>query len=197
MLADIGRAIAQTVPQDAAIDGTGLEVTSASAHFVSRAGRTRTRYVKLLLGVLCGSVIPVSLVVDWGPSHDMRQAWALRDKMITTCTPTALWGDAAFDSERWHAANWEGWGVPSYASVVVRSKDGHVTGSHRNLFSSTRAEGYGRRWMCESVNSAIKRISGSILRSRKPSTLFAEAAMKVAAYAIKVRRGRRARRVLD
>ena len=197
MLADIGRAIAQTVPQDAAIDGTGLEVTSASAHFVSRAGRTRTRYVKLLLGVLCGSVIPVSLVVDWGPSHDMRQAWTLREKMKDTCTPTALWGDAAFDSERWHAANWEGWGVPSYASVVVRSKDGHVTGSHRNLFSSTRAEGYGRRWMCESVNSAIKRISGSILRSRKPSTLFAEAAMKVAAYAIKVRRGRRARRVLD
>jgi len=40
--------------------------------------------------------------------------------------------------------------------------------------------------MCESVNSAIKRTTGSTLRSRKQNTLFAEAAFKVAAYAIKV-----------
>jgi hypothetical protein len=64
VLASVGRAIVKDRPQDAAIDGTGLEVTSASAHFVSRAGRTRTRFVKLMLGVLCASVIPVSLVVD-------------------------------------------------------------------------------------------------------------------------------------
>jgi len=40
--------------------------------------------------------------------------------------------------------------------------------------------------MCECVNSAIKRTTGSTLRSRKQNTLFAEAAFKVAAYAIKV-----------
>ena len=197
VLASIGRAIAENVPQDAALDGTGLEVTSASAHFVSRAGRTRTKYVKVLLGVLCASVIPVSLVVDWGPSHDMKQAWALREKMKETCTPTALWGDAAFNSDRWHAANWEGWGVPGYAPVVIRSKDGRVNGLYRNTFSSVRPKEYGRRWMCESVNSAMKRVSGSMLRSRTPSTLFAEAALKVAAYAIKVRWGWVWGRVLD
>lgn len=73
VLAGIGRVIAKNRPQDAAIDGTGLEVTSASAHFVSRAGRKRTRFVQVVLGVLCGAVIPVSLVVGWGPSHDMKQ----------------------------------------------------------------------------------------------------------------------------
>jgi hypothetical protein len=36
------------------------------------------------------------------------------------------------------------------------------------------------------VNSAIKRMTGSVLRSRKENTLFAEAAFKVAAYAVKV-----------
>ena len=45
---------------------------------------------------------------------------------------------------------------------------------------------YGRRWMCESVNNANKRMTGSTPRSRKQNTLFAEAALKVAAYAIKV-----------
>jgi hypothetical protein len=189
VLASIGRAIAREQPQDAAMDGTGLEVTSASAHFISRAGRTRTKFVKLMLGVLCTTVIPVSLVVDWGPSHDMKQAWTLREKMMRTCDAkqlTMLWGDGAFDSERWHKANWDEWGVTSYAPTTVRSRDGHVNGLYRKAFSELRPEGYGRRWMCESVNSAIKRISGSTLRSHKQNTQFAEAALKVAAYAIKV-----------
>lgn len=185
VLASIGRAVCTARPQDAAIDGTGLEVTSASAHFVSRAGRKRTRFVKLMLGVLCASVLPVALVVDWGPSHDMKQAWTLREKMIRTCTPTMLWGDGAFDCEAWHRANWDDWGVPSYAPTTVKSADGHVNGFYRNAFQIPVNE-YGRRWMCESVNSAIKRISGSTLRSRNDNTLFAEAALKVAAYAIKV-----------
>jgi len=138
-----------------------------------------------MLGVLCAAVIPVSMVVDWGPSHDMRQAWTLREKMKGTCKPTWLWGDGAFDSERWHKANWEDWGVPSYAPTTVRSADGHVNGLYRSMFR-VQAKEYGRRWMCESVNSGIKRVSGSTLRSRKQNTLFAEAALKVAAYAIKV-----------
>lgn len=96
-----------------------------------------------------------------------------------------LWGDGAFDSERWHEANWKGWGAPSYAPTTVRSADGHVKGLYRNACQTPVAE-YGRRWMCESVNSAIKRINGSTPRSRKQATLFAEAALKVAAYAIKV-----------
>lgn len=185
VLASIGRAVSKRTPQDAALDGTGLEVTSASAHFVSRAGRQRTRFVKVMLGVLCASVIPVSLVVDWGPSHDMKQAWILRQKMRATCTPTMLWGDGAFDCEDWHRANWEQWGVPSYAPTTVRSRSGRVHGLYRNTFQR-RVREYGRRWTCESVNSAIKRTCGSTLRSRKQNTLFAEAALKVAAYAVKV-----------
>jgi Transposase DDE domain len=185
VLSSIGRVIAKNQPQDAAVDGTGLEVTSASAHFVSRAGRKRTKFVKVMLGVLCTAVCPVALVVDWGPSHDMKQAWTLREKMMNTCTPTMLWGDGAFDSEPWHKANWEEWGVPSYAPTRVMSADGHVNGLYRNLFQNQVKE-YGRRWMCESVNSGIKRTSGSTLRSIKDNTLFAEAALKVAAYAIKV-----------
>lgn len=46
-------------------------------------------------------------------------------------------------------------------------------------------KGSGRRWACESVNSAIKRTTGGSLRSRKESTLFTEAALKVAAYAVR------------
>lgn len=184
VLRSIGRAVNQARPQAASIDGTGLETTSASAHFISREGRKRTKFVKLLIGVLCATVIPCALVVDWGPSHDMRQAWKLRDKLIETTKPTTLWGDGAFDCEAWHQANWRQWGVPSYAPTTVRSADGHVNGFFREAFQ-IKVEEYGQRWMSETINSAIKRTTGSTLRSRKQNTLFAEAALKVAAYAIR------------
>ncbi len=184
VMASIGRATLKARPQDAAIDGTGLETTSASAHFVSRAGRKRTKFVKLTLIALCAGVLPSALVVDWGPSHDMRQAWALREKMKAVGRPTVLWGDGAFDSEAWRIANLTGWGVVSHAPPTVRRKDGRVSGALRTL-CRRRPRGYGRRWMCESVNSAIKRTMGGSLRSRKENTLFAEAALKAAAYAVK------------
>lgn len=90
VLASIARTISKSRPQDAAVDGTGLEATSASAHFVSRAGRKRTKYVKPMPGVLCSSVPPGAPVIDRGPSHDMRQAWSLREKMKGSVTPTML-----------------------------------------------------------------------------------------------------------
>ncbi|MBL8874176.1 MAG: transposase [Phycisphaerae bacterium] len=184
VLRTIGSAVNKANPQDAALDGTGMETTTASAHYTSRVGRKRTRFVKLMIGVLCAGVIPATLVVDWGPSHDMKQAWTLREKLKATTKPGWLWGDKAFDCEEWHRANWEDWGVPSYAPTVVKSADGHVNGLYRGAFVNAAAE-YGRRAASESVNSGIKRTSGSTLRSRKENTLFAEAAFKVLAYAIK------------
>lgn len=189
VLKTLGRAAVKHRRQDAALDGTGVETTSASAHFVSRAGRKRTRYVKLMLAVLCASVMPVAVVVGWGPTNDMREAWATRDKLLAACgrsPPTMLWGDGAFDCEAWHRSNWEEAQTPSYAPVTVKRKDGAVGGFYRSAFHQMRPREYGRRWMCESVNSAIKRMTGSVLRSRKENTLFAEAAFKVAAYAVKV-----------
>lgn len=97
-----------------------------------------------------------------------------------------MWGDGAYDSEAWHEANRRVWGVPSYAPTTVRIADGSVTGLYRRAFADMRPSEYGRRWVCESVNSAIKRFSGSSLRSRGETTLFNEAALEVAAYAIKV-----------
>lgn len=189
VLTTLGRAAVKHERQDAALDGTGVETTSASAHFVSRAGRRRTKYVKLMIAVLCASVMPAALVVGWGPTHDMREAWAVRAKLLDACgrsPPTMLWGDGAFDCEAWHRRNWEETKTPSYAPVTVKRHDGSVGGFYRKAFHEVRPREYGRRWMCESVNSAIKRMTGSTLRSRKERTLFAEAALKVAAYALKV-----------
>lgn len=68
MIRTIGRAAgeAKFAKSSAAMDATGLETTSASAHFQSRAGRTRRKWVKVSTIVLCGSLLPLSLVLGWG-----------------------------------------------------------------------------------------------------------------------------------
>ena len=57
-----------------AIDATGRETTVASAHFVSRAGRPRRRWVKLSLSVVCGCLFPLGLVLGWADQRQERRA---------------------------------------------------------------------------------------------------------------------------
>ena len=68
MVRTIGRAAGEPefAKTSAAMDATGLETTTASAHFQSRSGRTRRKWVKVSTIVLCGSLLPLSLVLDWG-----------------------------------------------------------------------------------------------------------------------------------
>lgn len=191
-LRDLARVKMKHVKQNAALDGTGVETTSASAHFISRlegAGRRRTKFVKIMLGVLCAAVMLGAMEVGWGPTNDMREAWRVREKLLEACgenKPTMLFGDGAFVCEAWHRANWETTNTHSYAPVTIKSDDGSVGGLYRNAFSEMKPREYGQRWTCKSANSAIKRMTGATLRSRKENTLFTEAALKVAAYTINV-----------
>jgi len=55
------------VVKEVAIDSTGVETSSASAHFVSRSKRKRGGYVKLSFAVACTSIVLVSLAISIGP----------------------------------------------------------------------------------------------------------------------------------
>ena len=44
--------------KDVAMDSTGLETTSASAHFQTRSGRKPKKFIKLSACFLAGSLIP-------------------------------------------------------------------------------------------------------------------------------------------
>jgi hypothetical protein len=95
MIRTIGRAAGKPkfAKTSAAMDATGLE-TTASAHFQSRAGRTRRKWVKVSAIVLCGSLLPLSLVLDWGPGNDKRQAKELMTKASKATLPAKLYADA-------------------------------------------------------------------------------------------------------
>lgn len=184
-LREVGKGVLAGTSPDAAMDSTGVETTCASAHFVSRSGKQRGRFVKLSIVALCGLVMPVALVVGWGPGSDHTDAVALARKAARVLTPTTLWCDKGYDSEAFHEHCWDTWGTISFAPARVREGQVVVSGDHRWMMKE-KWPGYGRRWHVESVNSGMKRTVGSTLAARTERTLFHEAALKVLTYAIRV-----------
>lgn len=180
ILAEVGA----PADQDAAMDSTGLETGGASAHFTSRAGRKRTKFVKVSALILCGLLLPAAATADWGPSHDMKQAYAVLNVAAKTVKPSFLWMDAAYDCDELHRRCWIDWGVSSYAPPVVKRRDGTLGGFFRPFMAMSVRE-YGRRWHQESFHSALKRTMGSTLSARTERGMFNEALLKVLAYAVR------------
>jgi len=187
MLATLAQAAAEPDAYlEAAMDATGLESSAASAHFVSRSGKRRKKYVKVSVLILCGSLIPASMVLDWGPGNDKVQAKELMDKAALSVRPDLLYADAGYDAE-WVHSYCVDWGVMGVIKPVRHKQDGSLGGVYRSQMTEKTLKdlGYGTRWEVESFMSGMKRTMGSILNARTDRGLMTDAAMKVLAYAIR------------
>lgn len=189
MIQTIGRAAGEEAfgKGAAAMDATGLETTTASAHFQCRRGGQRRKWVKISTIVLCGSLLPLGLVLDWGPNNDKCQAKALIAKASESTLPAKLYADAGYDAEWIHDQCRLEWGVESVIKPAVHRADGQRNGHWRSGMTEKylQHKGYGQRWAVESFFSGLKRTMGSMLTSRKPDQLLAEAAFRVLAYALR------------
>jgi len=189
MIRTVGKAaFRQTVePTAAAMDATGLETTTASAHFQCRRGGERRKWVKVSIIILCGSLLPMSLVMDWGPTNDKCQAQDLISKAQVVAMPDTLYADAGYDAEWIHVQCREEWGAESVIKPAVHRADGKRNGIWRSGMSKNylaKME-YGKRWAVETFFSGLKRTMGSMLTSRKPNQLLKEAAFRVLAYTLR------------
>jgi hypothetical protein len=185
-LAEAAQASDDSVCKEAAMDATGLETSSASAHYVSRSGRKRRGFVKVSVLVLGGSLIPASAVLGYGPGNDKTQARELMDKASRSVRPDILYADPGYDAEWVHRYCHEDWGVMPVIKPV-KHKDGPPGGAYRSLMTESRLKklGYGRRWLVECYNSALKRTTGSTLNAKTHRGRMIDAATKVLAYAIR------------
>jgi hypothetical protein len=165
-------------------DSTGVACSVASRHFELRAGRGRGRYIKLAVLVACGSLMPASLHVTFGPTNEMEGVYDLVWRASGRCQPAWAYYDAGFDSERLHTLHRDGWGVRSVIPPVPKTADGSIRTPHRASCRPLPGN-YGRRWHVESFFSGLKRVCGSAVRAIKPANQLAEAAMKVLAYALR------------
>ena len=189
MLATLAEAVASADPEaylDAAMDATGLETSGASAHFVSRAGKTRKKFVKVSVLILCTSLVPASMVLGWGPGNDKTQAGELIDRASAAVRPDLLYADAGYDAE-WVHERCVDWGVMSVIKPARHKKDGSLGGLYRSQMTEANLKklGYGRRWLAETFMSGMKRTMGSTLNATSERGQMMDAAMKVLAYAIR------------
>ncbi len=173
--------------EEASLDSSGLETSSMSAHYQSRSGQSRKKYVKLSICVLAGSMLPAGLVVSWGPYNDKREARPLLAKTQHVTQPVRLFADKGYDAEWVHEFCRDDWNVESWIPPAVHRQDGGVNGRYRSQMTKRRLKknGYGRRWIVESFFSGLKRTMGSALNARTDQSLFVEAGLKVLAYALR------------
>lgn len=187
-LGKLGQESADRKTQAVVIDSTGLEPSAASAHFVSRSGKQRRKWIKLSVAVLCGSLLPVAAVLSWGPGNDLREArQLLTQSMAQIRPPTVLYADAGYDAEWVHSLCRQTYGIKrTVIKPARRAADGTCKGFYRSKMSEQylKTHGYGKRWAVETYMSGLKRITGATLSARKSGSMFKEAAFKVLAYAL-------------
>lgn len=174
------------VVRELAVDSTGVETTSASVHFHSRAKRRRNAYVKLSLAVATTSITLVSMALSMGPSNDLCEAREVVFRAAGRCNPDWVLGDKGFDAESFHTLCKSAWDCQTHVPPVPKTKDKTIrSGPDRIRCGRLRPHHYGRRWHIESFNSGMKRTCGSTLAARSEQTLLAEAGLKALAYAIR------------
>jgi len=173
------------IVKEVAVDSTGIETSSASAHFVSRSKRKRDGYIKLSLAIACTSIILVSLAISVGPCNDLCEASEVLFKASGRCSPDWMLLDSGYDAERMHSFS-AGWGAMSYIPPVPKTKDGTIkSGPGRIRCGMHRPYLAGKRWHVESFISGMKRTCGSTLAARSQAALKIEAGLKALAYAIR------------
>jgi hypothetical protein len=173
------------VVKELAVDSTGVETSSASAHFVSRAKRKREGYVKLSMAVACNAIVLVSLVISIGPCNDLCEASAVLWRASGRCSPDWTLMDKGYDAESMHSFC-AGWDAISYIPPVAKTKDGTIkSGEGRIRCGRHRPYLAGNRWHVESFISGMKRTCGSTLAARSEPALMIEAGLKALAYAIR------------
>jgi len=168
-----------------AFDSTGLESSSASAHYKSRSGKERRRWVKVSVAIVCTALLPVALVVDWGPTNDKVEVSDLIRQTQAHTNKSLIYADAGYDAEWIHQEIKDG-GGQAVIKPARSCRDGRLGGELRSKMTPEymKTMKYGKRWHVESFFSGLKRMMGSTLNARTDSNLLREATFKVLAYTL-------------
>lgn len=160
----------------AAIDGTGFESRHVSTYYAKRKqkttgnkGRKRRRFPKTGLVCDCQSHIILAVVPGRGPMPDDKHFKPALKRAAGKAKIDTLLADAGYDGEPSHKYAREEHGM----KTVIPPTRGRPTDKlpkskwRKRMATHFDKKKYGQRWQIETVNSMIKRLLGSALRSRK------------------------------
>ena len=147
-----------------ACDSTGFKEDVASFYYALRSKKRRRRWIKAVYLLETQTQLCVSQVITRGPSGDARELQRLEDKSVLELVLEVM--DRGFDG----AGNFR-LGIPFRIIPPIR-RGGSIKGWKRIveyvLYLVAKWMGiYGKRWICETMNSVIKRKFGDSIRERK------------------------------
>jgi transposase len=166
-----------------ACDSTGFKEDSASFYYALRSGKKRKRWIKAFYLLDTRTQICVSQVIGRGPSGDARGLCQLEKK--SSVRPFIEVMDRGFDGN----GNFH-FGLPIRIIPPIRRGGGIKSWSRilaYMVYMVSKLMGiYGKRWICETMNSVIKRKFGDSVRERKEKNKKIIVSLMTIAYNIHV-----------
>jgi transposase len=177
------RLLASTYPSPTvlgAIDGTSFQRSNPSAHYLKRIDRTQ----KIAVPVYLNFFVDIQQRKFLAVRHHVRRRGEIRDVPYLLkqrrYEVKVLLMDKLYDSEKLHRFL-RSKGVLSIAPVKKNYARGSIRKQLKEHFDKRL---YNQRNIIEALFSALKRVFGSTLMSRKAKTQRAEISMKIIAYNI-------------
>lgn len=136
-----------------------VEATTGSEHFQGPVGRTRRKWAKFSTIVLCGRLLPLSLVLGSRSSNDQSRANELIARANLATLPAKLSAVAGYAAERAHDPCQLDWGAEMVIKPAKQQADGRRSGVRRSRMSESylKQRGSGTRRGVESFFSGLKR----------------------------------------
>ncbi|QDV16878.1 Transposase DDE domain protein [Gimesia panareensis] len=162
----------------AAIDGTGFETRHIRSYFVKRRKRacktayettTYTRYPSAGIVCDCDSHLVLAVVPGRGPNPDDKHYRKAVAQAARRATIGTILADAGYDSEGDHLFARGEFNMRTIIPATRGRPTQKLPKGYWRRRMTTRFDPvkYGQRWQVETVNSMIKRMQGSALRSRR------------------------------
>lgn len=166
-----------------ACDSTGFKEDIASFYYALRSKKRRRRWIKAFYLLDTWTQLCVSEVVARGPGGDARELSKLEDKSPVELLIEVM--DRGFDG----AGNFR-LGIPFRVIPPIR-RGGSIKGWKRIVeyvvYLVAKWIGiYGKRWICETMNSVIKRKFGDSIREKKERNKKTTASLMAIVYNIHV-----------
>lgn len=167
-------------------DATGFKSTYASEHYEKRIGRTihKKDFIKANFFYDLDRLLIYAVKIRKKSRHDTRDLSALFNK-TKAIDFKRFFADKAYDAEWFHKLIFES-GAESRIHLKNEGVPVHRTKGHyrKHMRRRQRNSQKGKRSLCETINSSLKRLFGSVLRAKNLTMKKVELLFKIIAYNI-------------